>query len=159
MKAMAICMSFPLRHRLLLVFALLLPPALVHAQDNVFTGTNTGADRVRIAAADFRAGSPDAAPLKRTFDSVLFSDLGNAGVFDLVSKSLQPQATPGAPGEIKLADWSGGTTNASFVAFGSFSVAGGRIVVNGWVFDTHNAQYPQVLGKQYNDVADDGRLD
>ena len=39
---------------------------------------------------------------------------------------------PGAPNEVKLADWGGGTTNASFVAFGSFSVSGGRIIVNGW---------------------------
>ena len=66
----------------------------LHAQDNVFTGTNTGADRVRIAAADFRGATPDAMTLKQTFDTVLYSDLGNAGVFDLVSKSLQPQATP-----------------------------------------------------------------
>ncbi len=129
--------------------------SLLNAQDNVFTGTNTGADRVRIAAADFRTGSPDAAAIKRTFDSVLFSDLGNAGVFDLVSKSMQPQATPGAPGEIRLEDWSGGTANAAFVTFGSFSIAGGRSTVNAWVFDTHNAQYPQVLGKQYTETPDE----
>ncbi len=135
---------------------LLLSAAALHAQDNVFTGTNTGADRVRIAAADFKAGSPDAAALKRVFDTVLFSDLGNAGVFDLVSKSLQPQATPGVPAELRLADWGGGTTNASFVAFGSYNLANGRSSVNGYVFDTHNAQYPQVLGKQYVDAADEG---
>ena len=155
-KAMALRMTSFSRCKLALLLALLLPAGLVRAQDNVFTGTNTGADRVRIAAADFHAGSPEAAALKHTFDTVLFSDLGNAGVFDLVSKSLQPQAAPGAPSEIRLPDWSGGTTNASFVAFGSFSVSGGRIIVNGYVFDTHNAQFPQVLGKQYNDVADDG---
>ncbi|MGI4757777.1 MAG: hypothetical protein ACRYGF_13110 [Janthinobacterium lividum] len=137
---------------LLLAFGL---TGALHAQDNVFTGTNTGADRVRIAAADFKAGSADAAALKRTFDTVLFSDLGNAGVFDLVSKSLQPQATPGTPAELKLADWGGGTTNASFVAFGSYAVVNGRSTVSGYVFDTHNAQYPQVLGKQYIDAPDE----
>ncbi len=129
--------------------------AVLHAQDNVFTGTNTGADRVRIAAADFKAGSADAANLKRVFDTVLFSDLGNAGVFDLMSKSLQPQTQPGSPAELKLTDWSGGATNASFVAFGSYGVSGGRSTVNGYVFDTHNMQYPQVLGKQYVDAADE----
>ena len=127
----------------------------LHAQDNVFTGTNTGADRVRIAAADFRGATPDAAALKRTFDTVLYSDLGNAGVFDLVSKSLQPQATPGAPAEIRLADWGGGTTNAAFVTFGSFSISAGRAVVSAYVDDTHNAQFPQVLGKQYTEAADE----
>jgi TolB protein len=140
----------------LLAFAAVGCSALhLHAQDNVFTGTNTGADRVRIAAADFRGATPEAATLKRTFDSVLYSDLGNAGVFDLVSKSLQPQATPGAPAEIRLADWGGGTTNAAFVAFGSFSIAGDRAVVSAYVDDTHNAQFPQVLGKQYTEAADE----
>ncbi|SEB38275.1 PD40 domain-containing protein [Terriglobus roseus] len=127
----------------------------LHAQDNVFTGTNTGADRVRIAAADFRGTSPDAAALKRTFDSVLYSDLGNAGVFDLVSKSMQPQGTPGAPAEIRLPEWAGGTTNAAFVAFGSFGINAGRAVVSAYVDDTHNAQFPQVLGKQYTEAADE----
>lgn len=144
-----------LRSALLTLAAVLVPSFALHAQDNVFTGTNTGADRVRIAAADFKAGSPDSAALKRVFDTVLFSDLGNAGVFDLVSKSLQPQATPGTPAELKLADWGGGATNASFVAFGSYNVANGKSSVNGYVFDTHNAQYPQVLGKQYLDAPDE----
>jgi TolB protein len=153
---MTICKRLPLRLLLLaLMLAPLASPSPLHAQDNVFTGTNSGADRVRIAAADFKAGTPDANALKRTFDTVLFSDLGNAGVFDLVSKSMQPLAMPGTPQEIHVADWSGGTTNATFVAFGSFSSAGGRSTVNAWVFDTHNAQYPQVLGKQYTDTADE----
>ncbi len=151
-------MTIRLRSSLILASLLLavaVSPSLLIAQDNVFVGTNTGADRVRIAAADFRAGSPDVAALKRTFDSVLFSDLGNAGVFDLVSKSMQPQLTPGSPAEIRLDDWSGGTANAAFVAFGAINLAGGRATVNAWVFDTHNAQYPQVLGKQYTETPDD----
>ena len=94
--AMAICMIFPSRSKLLLLLTLLLPAALLRAQDNVFTGTNTGADRVRIAAADFKAGSPDAAVLKRTFDAVLFSDLGNAGVCR--SCLEEPAATGNARG-------------------------------------------------------------
>jgi TolB protein len=39
------------------------------------------------------------------------------------------------------------------VAFGSFAVNGGRITVQGFVFDTKNAQSPQILGKQYADTA------
>src|SRR4051794_16766494 len=99
---MTICTRASLLRALLVLVASAGTASRLHAQDNVFTGTNTGADRVRIAAADFRGASPDAATLKRTFDTVLFSDLGNAGVFDLVSKSLQPQATPGAQNEIRL---------------------------------------------------------
>ena len=33
------------------------------------------------------------------------------------------------------------------------STAGGRVSVNGWLFDTRNTVSPQVLGKQYNEAA------
>lgn len=137
------------------VGVMFLGSAALHAQDNVFTGTNTGADRIRIAAANFRAGSADAGSLKQTFDSVLFNDLQNAGVFDLVSKSMQPQSMPGTPQEMRLDEWTAAPVSAAYVAFGSLSVAGNRVVVNAYVDDTHNAQYPQVLGKQYTEAGDD----
>ncbi|WP_047493320.1 PD40 domain-containing protein [Terriglobus sp. TAA 43] len=133
----------------------LLGSAALHAQDNVFTGTNTGADRIRIATANFRAGSADAGSLKQIFDSVLFNDLQNAGVFDLVSKSLQPQSMPGTPQEMRLDEWTATPVSAAYVAFGSLSVANNRVVVNAYVDDTHNAQYPQVLGKQYTEAGDE----
>ncbi len=125
------------------------------AQDTVFTGTNKGADRVRIAAAGFHADGGEALPLKQTFDAVLESDLKNAGVFDVVSKSMQPQAEPAGPKQMDLTAWGGGASAAAYVAFGSFTTQGGKAAVNAYVFDTHNAQYPQVIGKQYTDVADD----
>ena len=126
-----------------------------YAQAGVEGIVSSGVTQIRLAAANFRLGTPDAAALKQTFDTVLFSDLQNAGIFDLVSKSLQPPGTPGAPADLDLATWGGGGTNAAFVAFGNFSVSGGRAVVNAYLFDTHNPQYPQVLGKQYTETAED----
>ncbi len=41
------------------------------------------------------------------------------------------------------------------VAFGTFGVQGGPLVVNGFLFDAKNAQYPQVLAKQYSEDATD----
>jgi TolB protein len=125
------------------------------AQDWVHTGTNLGNDRIRLAAADFKPGTvdPQTPALKATFDATLYGDLANAGIFDLVSKSLAPQATPGLPQEISLPQWSNAPTNAAMVAFGSLAANNGRIVVYGWLFDAHNATNPQVLGKQYNEVA------
>ena len=125
------------------------------AQDWVRTGTNLGVQRIRIAVADFKATSGDAqaAPLKTVFDSVLFNDLKNSGVFDMVAKSMAPGQTPGGPQEINLGAWSAAPANAQMVAFGSFGVDGGRITVQGFVFDTRNAQTPQILGKQYSDTA------
>jgi hypothetical protein len=88
---------------LAVVFVTLAAPHLP-AQDWVHTGTNLGNDRIRIAAADFKPGSvdPQTPALKATFDATLYGDLSNAGIFDLVSKSLAPQATPGLPQEINL---------------------------------------------------------
>src|SRR5271168_617021 len=132
------------------------------AQDWVRTGTNLGAQKIRIAAADFAPGSqdPQTPALKTTFDATLFNDLSNAGIFDVVSKSIAPPATPASPQQIVLSDWSQVPVNAEMVAFGSLAVNGGRVVVSGWLFDAKNGQSPQVLGKQYNEEAteDNARL-
>ena len=125
----------------------------LQAQDWFKTETSSGADRIRIAVADFEPATGDAGPLKSTFDATLFSDLTNAGIFDMVSKSLLPQATPGVPAEINLGQWAGAPTSAAMVAFGNLGVQGGRVVVSGFLFDAKNAQYPQVLAKQYSEEA------
>ena len=129
--------------------------SLLSAQDWVHTGTNLGQERIRIAAADFKAASadPQTPALKAVFDATLYADLGNAGIFDMVSKSMAPQAAPGSPQEMNLPQWSAAPANAAMVAFGALSTAGGRVSVNGWLFDTRNTVSPQVLGKQYNEAA------
>ena len=94
------------------------------AQDWVHTGTNLSNPTVRIAAADFKpvGGDPQTPALKAVFDATLYNDLGNAGIFDLVSKSMAPQAMPGSPQEIVLSQWSAAPASASMVAFGALSV-------------------------------------
>jgi TolB protein len=144
--------------RLLPLFASLfiaLTTQTLSAQDWVHTGTNLGADRIRIAAADFKpaSGDPQTPLLKNIFDATLYSDLGNAGIFDLVSKSMAPTATPGSPQEINLGQWAAAPANAAMVAFGSLQAANGKLSVQGWLFDARNTSSPQVLGKQYNEAA------
>jgi TolB protein len=125
------------------------------AQDWIRTGSNLGNERIRLATADFKPGGndPQTPALKTAFDFTLYSDLANAGIFDIVSKSLSPQATPGSPQEINLAQWSAAPANAAMVAFGALSAGNGRLAVTGWLFDTRNTVNPQVLGKQYNEAA------
>ena len=74
------------------------------AQDWVHTGTNLGQDRIRLAAAEFKPLStdPQTPSLKAVFDATLYSDLSAAGIFDMVSRSLAPQANPGTPQELSL---------------------------------------------------------
>src|ERR1700736_3469791 len=78
-----------------------------NAQDWFKTETSTGATNIRIAVADFKPASADAQtiPFKRTFDVTVYSDLASAGIFDIVSKSLAPQVTPGTPAEMNLQQW------------------------------------------------------
>jgi TolB protein len=127
------------------------------AQDWVHTGTNLSNQVIRIAAADFKpAGSdPQTTALKAIFDATLYSDLGNAGIFDLVSKSMAPQSMPGSPQEMVLAQWSAAPASAAMVAFGSFGTNNGRLAVYGYLFDTSNTANPQVMGKQYNEAANE----
>jgi TolB protein len=111
------------------------------------------ADRVRIATADFKGNSADAMDDKHIFDTTLYSDLASAGIFDIVSKSQNPQSTPGSQSEIVLSQWSAAPASAAMVAFGNLSLQGGKLIVNGFLDDTKNTQFPQVFAKQYNEDA------
>ncbi|HTB95575.1 MAG TPA: hypothetical protein VK716_01085 [Terracidiphilus sp.] len=149
---MKFCFRF-LTPSLLLLASLISIPS--RAQDWVRTGSGLGNSKIRLAAADFKpvGADPQTPNLKATFDATLYSDLGNAGIFDLVSKSFSPAGTPGSPQEINLAQWSAAPATASMVAFGALSVTNGRLAVYGWLDDTSNTANPQVLGKQYNEAA------
>jgi TolB protein len=155
--------SIPRSRVLFLIFLL---PALAgwkaSAQDWVRTGTNLGAARIRLAAADFNPSSADAQTpaLKTTFDNTFYNDLNSAGIFDMVSKSMAPPVMPASPQQMNLAQWAAAPSNAAFVAFGSIAVNAGRVAVYGWLFDAKNPESPQILGKQYNEAAsqDNARL-
>src|SRR6204780_5030464 len=119
--------SIPHSRVLFLIFLL---PALAcwkaSAQDWVRTGTNLGAARIRLAAADFNPSSADAQTpaLKTTFDNTFYNDLNNAGIFDMVSKSMAPPLMPASPQQMNLAPWAAAPSNEAMVAFGAISTAG-----------------------------------
>ena len=134
---------------------LLLSASTLRAQDTFHLETSSGATSIRLAAANFKSAAPAADAYKHTFDAVLFSDLTSAGIFDVVSKSLLPQTTPGSPAEINLPQWSQAPASAAMVAFGNLAVQGTNLVVNGFLDDAKNTQYPQVFAKQYLGAATD----
>ncbi|HEV2272739.1 MAG TPA: Tol-Pal system beta propeller repeat protein TolB [Acidobacteriaceae bacterium] len=150
--------------RVLFLFLSLLLLARLNAaaQDWVRTGTNLGAQRIRLAVANFSPSSsdPQAAGLKTTFDTTFYNDLTNAGIFDMVSKSMSPPVMPANPQQMNIAQWSAAPADAAMVAFGSLGVNAGRVSVYGWLFDAKNPASPQILGKQYNEAAseDNARL-
>ena len=127
----------------------------LHAQDWVHISTNLGNDRIRIAAADFKpvGDDPQTPALKAIFDATLYNDLANAGIFDLVSKSMSPQA---GPVRRRRSIWRSGRRRRpmrSWWPSGRSLSTNGRLVVYGWLYDTRNTASPQVLGKQYNEAA------
>lgn len=125
------------------------------AQDWVHISTNMDQAKIRLAAADFKpvGDDPQTPALKATFDTTLYNDLTNAGIFDMVAKSISPLARPGSQQEINLAEWAAAPAGAVDVAFGAFSSTNGRLAVYGWLDDTRNTTNAQVLGKQYNEAA------
>lgn len=147
---------FRTKQTIILVFSLLfLATFTVRAQDWVRTGTNLGAQKIRLAAADFKmvGNDPALSNAQQAFNQVLYSDLTNAGIFDMVSKSMAPPVMPGSPQEINLSQWSSAPANAAMVAFGAINVQNGRDIVHGWLFDTKATQSPQILGQWYNEAA------
>ncbi len=138
-----------------LLVLLLCTASSLFAQDTFKTETSSGVANIRIAVPDFKqlAADPQAANFKHVFDTTLFNDLTNAAIFDIVSKSLLPQSVPGGPSEISVAQWAAAPTSAAMVAFGAFNLQGDKLVINGFLFDAKNTQFPQVLAKQYTDAA------
>ena len=123
---------------------------------------NMGQERPRLAAADFKAANPDpqTGPLNTVFNQTLWTDLDNAGIFEMVAKSFYPLQSPGQPSELAVATWGNPPPNAGMVAFGNLGVNTGRVGVQGWLMDVKNAGTPPILAKQYNEEAtpDNARL-
>jgi TolB protein len=146
-------MEFMKRFSKWIIVVVLLTPAF--AQDWIRTGTGLGVEKVRLAAADFKASTQDGKnpDLLKAFNDTLWNDLDNAGIFDMVSKSFYPVAVPGSPSEVKFEAWNTQPPNAAMLAFGNLGVSGNSLTVQGWLYDVKNITSPQVLGKQYTDAA------
>lgn len=142
------------RAALVLTVALLASLPLF-SQDWIRTGTGLGVEKVRLAVPDFKPANsdPQNAALLKVFNDTLWSDLDNAGIFDLVSKSFYPVEVPGKPEEVKFDPWNSPPPNASMLAFGNLGVTANTVAVQGWLYDVKNVISPQVLGKQYTDAA------
>jgi len=125
------------------------------AQDWVRTGSGLGVDKVRLAVPDFKPShsDPQNDALLKTFNDTFWNDLDNSGVVELVSKSFYPLQVPGQPAEVTFGLWNSPPPNAAMLAFGNLGVANGKLTVLGWLYDVKNTSSPQVLGKQYADVA------
>jgi TolB protein len=120
-------------------------------------------DRPSIAIPDFR-GSGDAQKHMAVFNSTLQSEIENAGVFKMVSKSMMPRGNPQVPQDIKesargtgmaLSDWSSPPVDANYLAFGYTGIQNNQLVLFGWLYNVKQPANPQVIGKLYFGTVDD----
>jgi len=117
-------------------------------------GINMGQAVVRIAVPDFssRSNDPRLSNLTNVFNQVLWNDLNNSGIVDVVSKSLYPIKAPQEPQDVDFNAWSNPPASAQMLAFGFTEVRNNSLVVTARLFDVHSPQNPGVLAKRY--VAD-----
>ena len=154
---------------LLFILALSLGSAPGSPQDIIRSGTGVGQEKTRVAVPNFRV-TADSAEVMKTFDDVLWNDLDNSGIIELVSKSFYPPQQPSTPADVfrtemqkpersrkevpvKVSDWARPPANAHMVALGNGNVNGQQLTIQGWLADPGNAEHPEVFGKQYQDVA------
>jgi TolB protein len=147
---------------LLPILTLLLLSTVAFAQDQFKVGTGLGQERVRLAVPEFKPVSGDAqtSSLNQVFNTTLWSDLANAGIFDMVSKSFYPLQVPSQPAEVKADAWANQPPNAGMLVFGNLDAAQQDVIVQGWLVDVKNPASPPVLAKQYREKAttDNARL-
>src|SRR3989304_3231011 len=119
--------------------------------DWIKIGVNLGAPSIRLAVAELAPKSVEQQLVSMTqiFNATLRSDLENAGIFDLVSKSMMPERIPSEPAEVVFANWSEPPASAQMLVFGKAESRNQNLVISGRLFDVRSPANPSVLGKQY----------
>ncbi|MDD5542134.1 MAG: Tol-Pal system beta propeller repeat protein TolB [Acidobacteriia bacterium] len=124
----------------------------LHSQEGTLSiEINKGVPKFRVAIADFQARSPEdtVKGLTGEFNAVLFNDIDNAGLFDLVSKSFIPSHSPGTVSELNISDWTNPPVNADVLAFGNAKIEAGQLTVEAHLYDLKNPAAPSIIGRRY----------
>jgi TolB protein len=154
--------SNPSRIQALLRVATLTALALVLAVTGIAQDITTAiigsGGQPALAVVDFRGSGSQ--PFMSSFNSTLFGDLQNSGLFDMKSKSTFPLNNPQRPEDLRvedggqgfaLPDWNGAPVNASHLVFGYTAAQNGALVLYGFVYDTRqrNPQNAQLMSSRY----------
>jgi TolB protein len=126
------------------------------------SGTNVGADRVKIAVPEFQPVStdPKTSALAAVFNKVLVDDLDYSGIVTVVSRSLYPLGKFSSPADIRPQEWTTPAVDAVFVAFGNIRAGNGNISVEARLWDVKTAQNREAYGQRLNseDTEEGARL-
>jgi TolB protein len=165
----------------LFVLGLAFAAILAIAQNRILIELTGEGGKGVIAIPDFR-GSGDAARFMGTFNTTLWAEIEQSGLFRMAPKTSYPLQTPQQPQDIKggqapapqparrgappsvqqptgmyLSDWAGPPVSANYLAFGYTAAQGGRLVLMGYFYNVTqpDAANAQVFGKLYNGSLDD----
>jgi TolB protein len=139
--------------------AYIVSPQPSRSQDWFSTGINLGAPRIRLAVSEFQPQSSDAGlvRLSKEFNDVLSNDLDQAGIFDIVSKSMFPLKVPVEPADVDFKAWSSPPAEAQMLVFGKTEIINSNLVITARLFDVRNPSNPSVIAKRYvatmNDIS------
>jgi TolB protein len=133
----------------LLLLLICLPTG--QSQDWFSIGINLGAPKIKMAVADFPPGSVDQnlVSLTQEFNQVLWSDLDQCGLFNLVSKSYYPLTLPREPRDVDFKGWTSAPISAQMLAFGKTEVINSNMVITARLFDLGNPANPSVIARRY----------
>jgi TolB protein len=128
----------------------LVPSRSTHGQQ-ITTGINRGAPSIRIAVTEFpgQSSDPKLGQFTTEFNSVLWNDLDNAGIFDLVSRSYYPVKPPVAPGDVVLDQWANPPVSTQMLVFGKTELLNSNLVVTAYLYDVKNPSNPSVLARRF----------
>ena len=126
-------------------------PAGPAASQQIATGINRGAPSIRMAVTEFPPQSSDAnlARLTTEFNSVLWNDLDNAGIFELVSRSYYPLKVPTTPGDVVFDAWANPPVSTQMLVFGKTEIINSNLVVTAYLYDVKNPSTPSVLARRF----------
>jgi TolB protein len=135
--------------------------ALFAQQQAINTWITSQVGKPALAVPNFRATN-GAQPLMDAFNSTLFNDLQNSGLFDMQAKSLYPLNNPQTPTDLRpednhlgyaLSDWAGSPVSASHLVFGYGAAVNGALALYGNVYDTRvksdNISSAQLFSQRY----------
>jgi TolB protein len=160
--------SIPLLLTLGAVLTCVVLAATLMGQVDITTAIVGAGGQPALAVTDFRGSGSQ--PFMSTFNSTLFSDLQNSGLFDMKSKSTFPLNNPQRPEDLRtedggqgfaLPDWNGAPVNASHLVFGYTASQNGALVLYGNVYDARqkNPQNAQLMASRYvGDLSEAGAI-
>ena len=151
---------------LLSLFAVFAVFALL-AQERIVIDILKSGGKGAIAIPDFR-GAGDAQRLMPVFNTTLWQEIDQSGLFRMIPKTAYPLQVPQTPqdwkpagtasaGGLALRDWAGPPVNATYMTFGYTAVQNGRLVLFGWFYNAAQADVAnaQVFGKVYDGTVDE----